>query len=67
MDEQIAEAPPRPRWKRPLIVAAVVVFVGIWAFGFWYDANRGTPEPLDAASAGRRRWRAGQPLARCQS
>ena len=50
MDEQIAEAPPRPRWKRPLIVAGVGVFVGIWGYGFWYDAHRGTPEPLNPAS-----------------
>jgi hypothetical protein len=49
MDE-VVEQLPRPRWKRPLIVAGVVAFVGVWAFGFWYDANRSTPEPLDSAS-----------------
>jgi hypothetical protein len=50
-EDEVVEVVPRKRWKRPAIVAGVVVFVGIWAFGFWYDANRGTPEPLDARSA----------------
>jgi hypothetical protein len=49
-EPEIVERPPRPRWKRPVIVAAVVAFVGVWAFGFWYDATRSTPEPLDTAS-----------------
>jgi hypothetical protein len=31
-------------------VAAFLAFVGVWAFAFWYDANRPAPEPLDAAS-----------------
>jgi len=33
-----------------VFVAAFLAFVGIWAFAFWYDANRPAPEPLDAAS-----------------
>jgi hypothetical protein len=33
-----------------VFVAAFVAFIGVWAFGFWYDANRPTPEPLDTAS-----------------
>jgi hypothetical protein len=31
-------------------VAAFVAFIGVWAFAFWYDANRPAPEPLDAVS-----------------
>jgi hypothetical protein len=45
-----AAAPARPRWRKPVLVAGFVAFVAIWAFGFWYDANRPAPEPLDAAS-----------------
>jgi hypothetical protein len=45
-------APSRTRrgWRRPVFVAAFVAFAGVWAFGFWYDANRPAPEPLDAVS-----------------
>jgi len=50
IEGEIVETPPRKRWKRPVIVAAVVVFCGIWGFGFWYDATRGMPEPLDPTS-----------------
>jgi hypothetical protein len=50
IEGEIVEAPPRKRWKRPAIVAAVVLFCGIWGFAFWYDATRGTPEPLDPTS-----------------
>jgi hypothetical protein len=48
MDET---APPRRRWKRPVVAVAFAAFVGVWAFAFWYDANRPSPEPLDPASA----------------
>jgi hypothetical protein len=47
---ETAVAPPRPGWRKPVFVAAFVAFIGVWAFGFWYDANRSAPEPLDAAS-----------------
>jgi len=43
-------APPRRRWRRPVFIAAFVAFAGVWAWGFWYDANRPRPEPLDTAS-----------------
>lgn len=43
-------ARPRPGWRKPVFVAAFVAFAGVWAFGFWYDANRPAPEPLDTAS-----------------
>jgi hypothetical protein len=46
----IAPAAPRRRWRRPVFIAAFLAFAGIWAWGFWYDANRPKPEPLDAAS-----------------
>jgi hypothetical protein len=47
----VATAPPRRRWKRPVVVLALAAFVGVWAFAFWYDAHRPSPEPLDKASA----------------
>jgi hypothetical protein len=31
-------------------VAAFTAFVGVWAFAFWYDATRPSPEPLDPGS-----------------
>jgi hypothetical protein len=43
-------ARPRRAWRKPVFVAAFVAFAGVWAFGFWYDANRPAPEPLDTAS-----------------
>ena len=43
-------APPRRRWRRPVLAAAFAAFVGVWAWAFWYDATRPNPEPLDAAS-----------------
>jgi hypothetical protein len=33
-----------------VFVAVFAAFIGLWAFAFWYDANRPTPEPLDATS-----------------
>jgi hypothetical protein len=42
--------PPRP-WVRAAWIVGILAFAGIWAFGFWYDAHRPKPEPLDAVSA----------------
>jgi hypothetical protein len=52
METETEVAPPRrrPGWRKPVFMAAFVAFIGVWAFGFWYDANRPAPEPLDAAS-----------------
>ena len=50
MDQTEAIAATRPRWHKPVFVAAFIAFIGVWAFGFWYDANRSAPEPLNAAS-----------------
>lgn len=47
---EVRSAAPRRRWRKPVFIAAFVVFIGVWAFGFWYDANRSAPEPLNAAS-----------------
>ena len=51
MGEVKADVPARKRWKRAVFVAALTAFVGVWAFGFWYDAHRPKPEPLDTTSA----------------
>lgn len=47
---EVRSAAPRRQWRKPVFVAAFVLFIGVWAFGFWYDANRSAPEPLNAAS-----------------
>jgi hypothetical protein len=49
MDDEVV-APTRSAWKRPLIAVALAAFVGVWGWGFWYDANRPKPEPLDATA-----------------
>ena len=41
---------PKRRWGRAVFGVALVAFVGLWAFAFWYEANRPSPEPLDPTS-----------------
>jgi hypothetical protein len=45
-------APPRKRWSwgRRAFVVGFALFVGAWAWAFWFEAHRPKPEPLDAVS-----------------
>ncbi len=49
MQEVEVAKPPRP-WVRGAWIVGILAFAGVWAFGFWYDAHRPKPEPLDATS-----------------
>jgi hypothetical protein len=48
--DEVEVAPVRKRWPRRLFAVGLALFVGAWAWAFWYEAHRPKPEPLDAIS-----------------
>jgi hypothetical protein len=48
--QEIEAVKPRRPWVRAAWIVGLLAFAGVWAFGFWYDAHRPKPEPLDATS-----------------
>ena len=50
VEEGERSEPDQKKWGKRAFAAGLVLFVGAWAWAFWYEAHRPKPEPLDAAS-----------------